>query len=42
MSTPEGGHVLVIGVDGVRFDFPGPDSAPSVWTPPGRPAGRKA
>src|SRR6266568_664347 len=25
------GHVLVVGVDGVRFDFLGPDSAPSVW-----------
>ena len=31
MSAPEGGHVLVIGVDGVRFDFLGPDSAPSIW-----------
>src|SRR5690348_1705700 len=31
MSAPEGGHVLVVGVDGVRFDFLGPDSAPSVW-----------
>ena len=25
------GHVLVIGVDGVRFDLVGPDTAPSVW-----------
>ena len=25
------GHVLVVGVDGVRFDFLGPDGAPSVW-----------
>ena len=31
MSAPEGGHVMVVGVDGVRFDFLGPDSAPSVW-----------
>ena len=31
MNAPEGGHVLVVGVDGVRFDFLGPDSAPSVW-----------
>ena len=31
MSAPEGGHVLVIGVDGVRFDFLGPESAPSIW-----------
>jgi hypothetical protein len=31
MSAPEGGHVLVIGVDGVRFDFLGPDSVPSIW-----------
>ena len=31
MSAPEGGHVLAIGVDGVRFDFLGPDSAPSIW-----------
>src|SRR2546423_7791836 len=30
MNAPEGGHVLVIGVDGVRFDFLGPDGAPSV------------
>jgi predicted AlkP superfamily pyrophosphatase or phosphodiesterase len=27
-----GGHVLVIGVDGVRFDLVGPATAPSVWT----------
>jgi predicted AlkP superfamily pyrophosphatase or phosphodiesterase len=26
-----GGHVLVIGVDGVRFDLLGPDTTPSVW-----------
>src|SRR5215471_12930391 len=26
------GHVLVIGVDGVRFDLLGPATAPSVWT----------
>ena len=25
------GHVLVVGVDGVRFDRVGPDTAPSVW-----------
>ena len=25
------GHVLVIGVDGVRFDLVGPDSTPSIW-----------
>ena len=25
------GHVLVVGVDGVRFDFLAADSAPSVW-----------
>src|SRR5690349_2810942 len=25
------GHVLVVGVDGVRFDFLAPRSAPSVW-----------
>src|SRR5690242_20893759 len=31
MSAPDGGHVLVVGVDGVRCDFLGPDSAPSVW-----------
>jgi len=26
-----GGHVLVIGVDGVRFDLVGAETAPSVW-----------
>jgi len=26
------GHVLVIGVDGVRFDLLGPDGTPSIWT----------
>src|SRR5262249_11713604 len=26
------GHVLVVGVDGVRFDFLAADSTPSVWT----------
>ena len=31
MTAPDGGHVMVVGVDGVRFDFLGPDSAPSVW-----------
>ena len=31
MSAPASGHVLVIGVDGVRFDLLGPDSTPSVW-----------
>jgi predicted AlkP superfamily pyrophosphatase or phosphodiesterase len=25
------GHVLAIGVDGVRFDLVGPDTAPAVW-----------
>ena len=25
------GHVLVIGVDGVRFDLLGPDATPSIW-----------
>ena len=25
------GHVLVVGVDGVRFDFLAADSTPSVW-----------
>ena len=30
MSAPDGGHVLVIGLDGVRFDFLGADSTPSV------------
>ena len=28
--TPAG-HVLVIGVDGVRFDLVGPDTTPSIW-----------
>ena len=27
MSAPSAGHVLVIGVDGVRFDLLGPDTA---------------
>jgi predicted AlkP superfamily pyrophosphatase or phosphodiesterase len=31
VSAPAGGHVLVIGVDGVRFDLLGPDSTPCVW-----------
>jgi hypothetical protein len=31
VSAPAGGHVLVIGVDGVRFDLLGPDSTPSIW-----------
>jgi hypothetical protein len=31
MTAPDGGHVMVVGVDGVRFDFLGPGSAPSVW-----------
>ena len=30
-TLPAGGHVLVIGVDGVRFDLVGPDTMPSVW-----------
>jgi len=30
VSAPDGGHVLVIGLDGVRFDFLGADSTPSV------------
>ena len=25
-------HVLVIGVDGVRFDLLGPDTTPAIWT----------
>ncbi|HET9973488.1 MAG TPA: alkaline phosphatase family protein [Streptosporangiaceae bacterium] len=29
MST--GGHVLVIGVDGVRFDYLGPAATPAIW-----------
>jgi hypothetical protein len=31
VSTPAGGRVLVIGVDGVRFDLLGPASTPSIW-----------
>jgi hypothetical protein len=31
VSAPAGGHVLVVGVDGVRFDFLGPEGVPSVW-----------
>ena len=27
----ETGHVLVVGVDGVRFDLLGPESTPSIW-----------
>jgi predicted AlkP superfamily pyrophosphatase or phosphodiesterase len=30
-TAPDGGHVLVVGVDGVRFDFLKPEAAPSVW-----------
>jgi hypothetical protein len=30
MST-DGRHVLVIGLDGVRFDLLGPDATPSIW-----------
>jgi hypothetical protein len=30
-SGSEAGHVLVIGVDGVRFDYLGPDATPAVW-----------
>jgi len=30
-TLPAGGHVLVVGVDGVRFDLVGPDTMPSVW-----------
>jgi predicted AlkP superfamily pyrophosphatase or phosphodiesterase len=26
-----GGHVLVIGVDGVRFDYLGPEATPAIW-----------
>jgi predicted AlkP superfamily pyrophosphatase or phosphodiesterase len=26
------GHVLVIGVDGVRFDYLGPDATPAIWS----------
>ena len=28
---PAAGHVLVIGVDGVRFDLLGPDTTPFIW-----------
>jgi predicted AlkP superfamily pyrophosphatase or phosphodiesterase len=31
VSAPPDGHVLVIGVDGVRFDLLGPDTTPSIW-----------
>jgi predicted AlkP superfamily pyrophosphatase or phosphodiesterase len=31
VRAPVGGHVLVVGVDGVRFDFLERQSAPSVW-----------
>ena len=31
MTAQAPGHVLVIGVDGVRFDLVGPDTAPAVW-----------
>ncbi len=31
MSAPPGGHVLVVGVDGVRFDLLGPATTPSIW-----------
>jgi predicted AlkP superfamily pyrophosphatase or phosphodiesterase len=31
VNAPAGGSVLVIGVDGVRFDLLGPDTTPSVW-----------
>ena len=31
MNAPAPGHVLVIGVDGVRFDLLGPDGTPSIW-----------
>ena len=30
-SETAAGHVLVVGVDGVRFDLLGPDATPSVW-----------
>jgi hypothetical protein len=30
-SAPTLRHVLVIGVDGVRFDLPGPELAPVIW-----------
>jgi hypothetical protein len=31
VSAPAGGPVLVIGVDGVRFDLLAPDATPSIW-----------
>jgi predicted AlkP superfamily pyrophosphatase or phosphodiesterase len=31
MSMPNAGHVLVIGIDGVRFDLLGRDSTPFIW-----------
>jgi predicted AlkP superfamily pyrophosphatase or phosphodiesterase len=31
LTLRPGGHVLVIGVDGVRFDLLGPETTPSVW-----------
>jgi predicted AlkP superfamily pyrophosphatase or phosphodiesterase len=31
VSTPVAGHVLVIGVDGVRFDLLGPGTTPCIW-----------
>lgn len=31
MSSTTAGHVLVIGVDGVRFDMLGPDTTPCIW-----------
>jgi predicted AlkP superfamily pyrophosphatase or phosphodiesterase len=31
VSAPVAGSVLVIGVDGVRFDLLGPDTTPSIW-----------
>jgi predicted AlkP superfamily pyrophosphatase or phosphodiesterase len=37
VNAPVPGHVLVVGVDGVRFDFLGTDSAPSVWAVSGWP-----
>src|SRR6266581_1085854 len=30
-AVSEAGHVLVIGVDGVRFDYLGPDATPAIW-----------
>ncbi len=29
--SADGRHVLVIGIDGVRFDLLGPDATPSIW-----------